>query len=542
MAHWLPPNHTATPCLINGTPYFYVVKAVDTSGNASSASDEATATPSGGGVTCYALNLNSSANGSPPTASLANSTGCSAGEYVASEEITLTAHPESGYQVSTWSGTNNDTLKTLTNTLTMPSAPTTVTVNYEVIALSCNTLTLNSNANGTAPTASPTNSTGCSTGQYLATEDITLTAHPNAGYQVSSWTGTNNDSLKTLTNALTMPAGIRTVTVNYSRIPSAACGTDPNLVGCWQMEENGGTTLIDGSSFANDGALVSPQWVAGKTGTWAINPNATNTVTIPDSDSLDLSDALTIAAWIRPMGTGFTTQTLVSKDVFTGALVAGYELNLSSAGKVFIRINNDDTNYRLNSATSYPINGSAWMHVAVTFSSTSLKVYINGIEDASKTVAATSISTNTLPLALGRQPGDLPRANNGYLDDVRIYNRALSQGEIQTLANTPPAAPTGLTATPGNTTVALSWTANSESDLAGYNIYRSTTAGVPLTSPINGGTLVTGTTYNDTGRTNGQIYYYIITAVDTSTNQSVASNEAHATPGGDITPPAAPPF
>ena len=51
---------------------------------------------------------------------------------------------------------------------------------------------------------------------------------------------------------------------------------------------------------------------------------------------------------------------------------------------------------------------------------------------------------------------------------------------------------------------------------------------------------MTGTTYNDTGRTNGAIYYYVITAVDTSTNQSGASNEVFTTPVGDITPPAAP--
>ena len=103
---------------------------------------------------------------------------------------------------------------------------------------------------------------------------------------------------------------------------------------------------------------------------------------------------------------------------------------------------------------------------------------------------------------------------------------------------TPPAAPGGLAATPGNTSVGLSWTANSEVDLAGYNIYRSTTAGVSLTSPINGGTLVTGTTYTDTGRTNGQIYYYVLTAVDRNGYQSGASNEVNATPQG--VPPAAP--
>ena len=53
--------------------------------------------------------------------------------------------------------------------------------------------------------------------------------------------------------------------------------------------------------------------------------------------------------------------------------------------------------------------------------------------------------------------------------------------------------------------------------------------------------MVAGTTYNDTGRANGQIYYYVITAVDTSANQSGASNEVNATPVGAVnTPPAAP--
>ena len=48
-----------------------------------------------------------------------------------------------------------------------------------------------------------------------------------------------------------------------------------------------------------------------------------------------------------------------------------------------------------------------------------------------------------------------------------------------------PAAPTGLAATPGDTQVALNWNDNGESDLAGYNVYRSTTQGGPYTK-ING--------------------------------------------------------
>ena len=88
--------------------------------------------------------------------------------------------------------------------------------------------------------------------------------------------------------------------------------------------------------------------------------------------------------------------------------------------------------------------------------------------------------------------------------------------------------PAGLTATAGNGLVELNWSANVESDLVGYNVYQSTSSGGPWIGPING-TLV-ASTYVDTGLVNGTTYYYVVTAVDTSSNESLASDEASATP------------
>lgn len=99
---------------------------------------------------------------------------------------------------------------------------------------------------------------------------------------------------------------------------------------------------------------------------------------------------------------------------------------------------------------------------------------------------------------------------------------------------TPPAAPTGLTAKASDSQVSLSWNANSETDLAGYNVYRSTTSGSGYTK-VNG-SLVTGTSFNNTGLTNGTTYYYVVTAVDSSANQSPHSNQASATPEAATAP------
>ncbi len=98
----------------------------------------------------------------------------------------------------------------------------------------------------------------------------------------------------------------------------------------------------------------------------------------------------------------------------------------------------------------------------------------------------------------------------------------------------PPAAPTGLTATGGDGQVILDWANNSEPDLAGYNVYRGTTNGGPY-SKVNS-SLVTTSAYTDTGLANGTPYFYVVTAVDLSTNQSANSNEASATP--QAAPPA----
>lgn len=107
------------------------------------------------------------------------------------------------------------------------------------------------------------------------------------------------------------------------------------------------------------------------------------------------------------------------------------------------------------------------------------------------------------------------------------------------LDTTPPSAPSSLVATAGDESVGLAWPANSEPDLAGYNVYRSLTTGTGY-SKINGA-LVETNSYNDTSLTNGTEYFYVVTALDDADtpNESGYSNEDSATPA-DVTAPDAP--
>jgi len=95
---------------------------------------------------------------------------------------------------------------------------------------------------------------------------------------------------------------------------------------------------------------------------------------------------------------------------------------------------------------------------------------------------------------------------------------------------TPPAAPTGLFATGGDGVVTLDWDDNSEPDLSGYNVHRATSSGGPY-SQINGA-LVSSSGYSDSEVANGTTYFYVVTAVDSSGNESADSGESSATPQG----------
>ena len=102
---------------------------------------------------------------------------------------------------------------------------------------------------------------------------------------------------------------------------------------------------------------------------------------------------------------------------------------------------------------------------------------------------------------------------------------------------TGPSVPTSLTATPGDTTVVLAWTApktNGGSAITGYNVYEGTSAGGEnYSSPVNGGTLITTTTTTVTGLTNATAYYFTVKATN-AVGSSGASNEAWAIPAATV--------
>lgn len=162
---------------------------------------------------CYSLTRGHTGEGDDPVATPPNSDGCSVDRYYAGESITLTAAPATGWQVSGWTGTGNDSSNAVHNLVVMPEGDHSVSVIYEAI---CYPLTLNRVGQGGDPQPSPLNSELCPPGHYHINDSITLTAMPDENWQVVGWSGTVNDATTTITNTVMMPPGAHTAGVVYA--------------------------------------------------------------------------------------------------------------------------------------------------------------------------------------------------------------------------------------------------------------------------------------------------------------------------------------
>ena len=109
------------------------------------------------------------------------------------------------------------------------------------------------------------------------------------------------------------------------------------------------------------------------------------------------------------------------------------------------------------------------------------------------------------------------------------WKESLDSAEAQATPRdmTPPIKPAGLTVVPGVGRAFLTWNENKERDLAGYHVYRSTRSGRDYERLTD--TVLSRTTFSDETAKPGAVYYYRITAIDVSGNESPESEEKKAT-------------
>lgn len=263
-------------------------------------------------------------------------------------------------------------------------------------------------------------------------------------------------------------------------------------------------------------ALGSPAYGTGRTGRGLVFDGVDDLVTLPAAvaDSQDI----TIAAWVYWTG-GAEFQRIFDFGNGTGDYLY---LSPNTGGALRFAIKNGGSEQVL---TAPVLATGQWVHVAVTLGGDTGTLYVNGAA-----VAANS--------ALTLNPGDFKPATNylgdsqwaadplfsGRLDEVRIYNYALTGAEIAAFLDLVPAVPFNLVATPRTGRVDLSWDAAQGAQT--YTVKRSLVAGGPYTTVAS---TVAGTTHADTGLVNGTTYFYVVSAAN-SRGASADSDQATAVP------------
>ena len=216
--------------------------------------------------------------------------------------------------------------------------------------------------------------------------------------------------------------------------PGAAHAQDlPTLY--YPFNENGGIWAFDHSGNGLDAPVettpdyTAPTWGPGFFGHAMVFDGVGDVLNAGDDPLLDL-DHYTLMAWVRYTETGQTRQEVLEKaDAYwmnirqgTQKLRAGgFYGSCESSGWFF-----------LDSTPAIPQD--TWVHVASTYDGATLQIYVDGTDAGSAPVSGT-LCSNANPLAIGAKHfparGITTAFFNGSIDDVRIFDFALSQAEVQ---------------------------------------------------------------------------------------------------------------
>jgi hypothetical protein len=274
--------------------------------------------------------------------------------------------------------------------------------------------------------------------------------------------GTNglvaSGSLKTRTGTFTTSTGVLLTSIRTSQALSMGSNSFQNLIidngllGYWKFDDGVGVKASDNSQYKKTGTLTGLTQSAWQTTngpplafynqSFLDFPGQTgnDTVSIPDNDLMDALSQLSVCAWVKhdvivdldiiaTKGTSngwyFSrddTSTSLRTDTYTAAIMDSADTDVAV----------------LNGATNASVP-NVWTHVCFTYraaSTTGLRLYVNGVEDANSPVSTSTISAidaGDLGMSISKgSEGD--EGFNGQIDDFRVYGRVLTLPEIKGLS------------------------------------------------------------------------------------------------------------
>ena len=294
-----------------------------------------------------------------------------------------------------------------------------------------------------------------------------------------------------------------------------------NLHGYWTMDEpTSSTTFIDSSLYNNPGVSLGgvTAGAAGPFGNCASMDGIDDSIEISNStgNPFNIQDEITLSAWIKVNAFDKTFQAILTKgDTSWRLLRAGDSNSLVFA-----------CNGLSNSALwgTVNVNDGQWHHVAGVYDGANMYLYIDGSLDVSQP-ATGQIAINSYPVRIGEDSQTGNRHWNGWIDEARVYSRALSFAEIQGLMDGGGAeAPNPFNGATGVGSKSLSWTPGAAA--TSHNIYvgssASAVAGANTGSPEYQGSTSGSSFYAPSLQPNTTYYW----RVDTVTSGGVIAGTA----------------
>jgi hypothetical protein len=225
-------------------------------------------------------------------------------------------------------------------------------------------------------------------------------------------------------------SGIFTTVGEYQPVAPPA-----GLVSWWPAEGNY-TDIINGNSGTPSGSVG---FAPGEVGQALSFNNATNNaeITVPDNANLGVGQ-ITIEAWVKPTTSGHGRPIVQKRSALN---VGGYTFETTDtsdgpgpANGLEFAIWISGTQYLLQTPANALTIG-AWQHVAATFDGSTMNIYVNGVLQASRAATGSIDIDNVDPLVMGLNVTNANWDWNGLMDEVSLYNRALTSAEIQSLVN-----------------------------------------------------------------------------------------------------------